>query len=97
MVAKFCGVPLFPGAMSEWNSAQVELAYYCQYYHNIYYEIEDHPSDEIINDDYLLEQWLKKREHDRYISERQTRLDDAKAKGASAVKDNTRGSMNFEF
>lgn len=97
MVSKFSNTPLFPGPISEWNDLQVELAYYCQYYYNIYYEIEDHPSDDIINDDYLLEQWLQKREHDRYIAERKARLEAAKQKGASSFKDNERGSMVFEF
>lgn len=60
--------------MSDWNELQIELASACLYYYNIKYEIDSPPSEEIINDDYLLFEWLKRRKTDKMSEDRQRRL-----------------------
>lgn len=56
--SKETGTPLFPNPVCDWNPSQVELSYWFSFYDSIY-EHPDRPPIKVINDDDLLDKWVK--------------------------------------
>lgn len=52
--------PIFDGAVADWNKLQVIFIHYVQFYHSIR-GLEEPPSDEVIDNDELLDDWLLQR------------------------------------
>lgn len=81
------GIPIFTGPVSDWNILQVEFISWCAFYHSIYTDYE-RPDNKTIEDDQLLDEWLRKRNNER-------RKEDIKRK-QDELKTNTGSSNNFK-
>ena len=55
---------MFDGNIAEWNDWQVEFVSCCAFYHSIYSDYE-RPSNEVIEDDQKLDQWLALKARER--------------------------------
>ena len=71
-ICKDSNLPLFSNPVSEWSGWQVWLAHWCEWYYQIL-KSEDHPANYVIEDDFLLDQWLmnrkKKYDHEKRVRE----------------------------
>lgn len=52
------GSPIFPGAVSEWDINKISLCRWSTFYDNVF-EHPDCPSDSVIDNDDLLDQWVE--------------------------------------
>lgn len=81
--------------MINWTDAQVSFISWCQYYHNIYsMGKSQRPSNEIIEDDEKLDDFLRQKEFERMKQEKEMeRLN--KSQGGNVGKPAGKSKMSF--
>lgn len=75
-IAQITRIPIFRGCVDEWNSIQRQFVSWCVFYYNIF-KMDEPPSINIIEDDRLLDSFLKARElkikHDKMKQDAETK------------------------
>ena len=66
------GMPIFPGTLSELSPNQLNLLYWMRFYNQNIFSVEEieRPSEEIINYDCLLDEWLDQKKYKEGLKSR---------------------------